>query len=60
MEEDRFNTRTILREVSAVAQGKLLLVEGGPHLLGDFLADRSLVEQFLALAPQIVGRNGDS
>lgn len=59
MEEVRLNTRKILQAVSSIAQGSLILVEGGPHLLGDFLAERSLDEQFLTLAPQIVGRNGD-
>ncbi|HEX6121828.1 MAG TPA: dihydrofolate reductase family protein, partial [Ktedonobacterales bacterium] len=35
-----------------------LLVEGGPHLLGDFLAAKLLDEQFLTLAPHIAGRDG--
>lgn len=44
--------------MNAIVQGSLIL-EGGPHLLGDFIAEGSLDEQFLTLAPQIVGRNGD-
>lgn len=36
-----------------------ILVEGGPHLLGDFLAVGLIDEQFLTLAPRIVGRDGD-
>jgi riboflavin biosynthesis pyrimidine reductase len=47
----------ILDEVSRVSAGKLILVEGGPRLLGDFYAERLLDEQFLTLAPQIAGRD---
>lgn len=50
----------ILDEVCRVSPGKLMLVEGGPRLLGDFYAQRLLDEQFLTLAPQIAGReSGD-
>jgi len=51
--------RAILDEVCRVSPGKLILVEGGPRLLGDFYAERLLDEQFLTLAPQIAGRNVD-
>ena len=37
--------------------GKLILVEGGPRLLGAFYAEHALDEQFLTLAPQIAGRD---
>jgi len=47
----------ILDEVSRMSPGKLILVEGGPRLLGDFYAERLLDEQFLTLAPQIAGRD---
>ncbi len=47
----------VLDEVSRVSSGKLILVEGGPRLLGDFYAERLLDEQFLTLAPQIAGRD---
>ena len=47
----------ILDEVSRVSAGKLILVEGGPRLLGDFYSERLLDEQFLTLAPQIAGRD---
>jgi len=36
----------------------VILVEGGPQLIGDFLADQRLDELFLTLAPQIAGRDG--
>jgi riboflavin biosynthesis pyrimidine reductase len=35
----------------------VILVEGGPRLLGDFFAERLLDELFLTLAPQIAGRD---
>ena len=47
----------ILDEVCRANPGKLILVEGGPRLLGDFYAERLLDEQFLTLAPQIAGRD---
>jgi riboflavin biosynthesis pyrimidine reductase len=39
-----------------VNSGTLILVEGGPRLLGYFYAQRLVDEQFLTLAPQIAGR----
>jgi riboflavin biosynthesis pyrimidine reductase len=47
----------ILDEVCRVSPGKLILVEGGPRLLGVFYAERLVDEQFLTLAPQIAGRD---
>jgi riboflavin biosynthesis pyrimidine reductase len=47
----------ILDEVYRVSSGKLVLVEGGPRLLGDFYAERLIDEQFLTVAPQIAGRD---
>jgi riboflavin biosynthesis pyrimidine reductase len=49
----------ILDEVSRVSSGKLILVEGGPRLLGDFYAQRLVDQQFLTLASQIAGRDAD-
>jgi riboflavin biosynthesis pyrimidine reductase len=49
----------ILDDVCRVSAGKLILVEGGPRLLGDFYAERLIDEQFLTLAPQIAGRDVD-
>jgi riboflavin biosynthesis pyrimidine reductase len=48
----------ILDEVGRATSGNLILIEGGPQLLGHFYAQRLLDEQFLTLAPQIAGRNG--
>ncbi len=47
----------ILDEVCRVNPGKLILVEGGPRLLGDFYAAQLVDEQFLTLSPQIAGRD---
>jgi riboflavin biosynthesis pyrimidine reductase len=47
----------ILDEVRRVSSGNLILIEGGPRLLGYFYAERLLDEQFLTLAPQIAGRD---
>jgi riboflavin biosynthesis pyrimidine reductase len=51
------SARAILDEVRRVSAGKLILVEGGPRLLGDFYAEGLVDEQFLTLAPQIAGRD---
>lgn len=50
---------SIINQVRHVNAGKLILVEGGPQLLGDFYAEKILDEQFLTLAPQIAGRQID-
>ncbi|MBK8120032.1 MAG: dihydrofolate reductase family protein [Sulfuritalea sp.] len=47
----------ILESLCRARPGKLILVEGGPRLLGDFYAERLIDEQFLTLAPQIAGRD---
>lgn len=47
----------IIDQVRRVSAGRLILLEGGPRLLGDFYAGHVLDEQFLTLAPQIAGRN---
>jgi len=52
------SARAILQAVSRVRQSKVILVEGGPQLMGDFFAEQALDELFLTLAPQIAGRNG--
>jgi riboflavin biosynthesis pyrimidine reductase len=48
--------------VSAVRDwrdARLVLIEGGPTLLGRFLADRQLDEIFLTLSPWLAGRDRD-
>jgi riboflavin biosynthesis pyrimidine reductase len=51
------SAQAILEAVSAVGQGDIILVEGGPRLMGDFFAEHLLDELFLTLAPQIAGRD---
>ena len=46
----------MLAAVQRARPADLVLSEGGPHLLGDFLAERRLDELFLTLAPQVAGR----
>jgi riboflavin biosynthesis pyrimidine reductase len=52
------SARAILQEVNRIRQCGVILVEGGPQLMGDFFAERLLDELFLTLAPQIAGRDG--
>lgn len=46
----------ILAAVSQERPSRVVLLEGGPHLLGDFLAAGCLDDLFLTLAPQVAGR----
>jgi riboflavin biosynthesis pyrimidine reductase len=51
------SAQAIVQALCAVRQCTIILVEGGPQLLGDFLAEGLLDELFLTLAPQIAGRD---
>jgi len=55
---DSLSAQAILGAVGRVRQSDVILVEGGPQLMGDFFAEQCLDELFLTLAPQIAGRNG--
>lgn len=48
---------TILEAVRRATDGERILVEGGPQLLGDFLAEGRVDELFLTIAPQVAGRD---
>ena len=48
---------SILDAVARVRRCDVILTEGGPHLIGDFFAEKLLDELFLTLAPQIAGRD---
>jgi riboflavin biosynthesis pyrimidine reductase len=48
----------VLDAVHAEVGESIILVEGGPSLMGDFFAERVLDELFLTVAPQIAGRDG--
>lgn len=53
------SAQAILQEVNHIRQCEVILVEGGPQLMGDFFAGQALDELFLTLAPQIAGRDGE-
>jgi riboflavin biosynthesis pyrimidine reductase len=55
---NRLSARSIVDAVGNAHPSDVILVEGGPHLLGDFLAAGLLDEQFLTLSPLIAGRDG--
>jgi riboflavin biosynthesis pyrimidine reductase len=55
---DRLSARSILAAMERARPSDVILVEGGPHLLSDFFAEKCLDEQFLTLAPQIAGQDG--
>ncbi len=54
---DRLRARSILQALPPTRPTPTLLLEGGPHLLGDFLSEGLVDELFLTLAPQIAGRD---
>ncbi len=53
----RLAIQDIVQAVHRVRPCDIILVEGGPHLIGDFFAERYLDELFLTLAPQLAGRD---
>lgn len=54
---ERVMASSMLEAVCAHRRCEIVLVEGGPHLMADFFAERRLDELFLTLAPQVVGRD---
>jgi riboflavin biosynthesis pyrimidine reductase len=52
------SAREVLSAVGRILPAEILLVEGGPRLMGDFFAGKCLDELFLTLAPQVAGRDG--
>jgi len=49
--------REILNAIISINPScEIILIEGGPHLMGDFFAERCLDELFLTLSPQVAGR----
>lgn len=51
------SAQAIAQAVCRERQCSILLVEGGPQVLGAFLAEQVLDELFLTLSPQIAGRD---
>jgi riboflavin biosynthesis pyrimidine reductase len=49
--------REILNAIVSINPScEIILIEGGPHLIGNFFAERCLDELFLTLSPQVAGR----
>ena len=59
-EGPRIRPSTVLRGLARSGRARLILLEGGPSLLADFLQDDLLDELFLTVAPQVAGRDGAS
>jgi riboflavin biosynthesis pyrimidine reductase len=52
----RIPARSVLHALPKATHDQIVLVEGGPHLIGTFFAEHRLDELFLTLAPQVAGR----
>ncbi len=46
--------------VAHLRRSDVILVEGGPHLMGSFFAEKCLDELFLTFAPQVAGRESSA
>jgi riboflavin biosynthesis pyrimidine reductase len=57
--DGRLTARAAIAAVREARSAELILVEGGPHLMGDFFAEGCLDELFLTLAPQVAGRDAE-
>jgi riboflavin biosynthesis pyrimidine reductase len=56
-EADSLTAIEILNAIVSINPScKIILIEGCPHLMGDFFAERCLDELFLTLSPQVAGR----
>lgn len=60
--DESFRPRAVLSEIAdCLGQpAPLVLLEGGPRVMGDFFAEGQIDELFLTLAPQVAGRAGDN
>lgn len=56
--DDRAVPVASLLDLAGGLGARVLLCEGGPHLLGQFVAGDRLDELFLTLAPHLLGRDG--
>lgn len=54
---ERLTAQAILDATCAFRPCDLILVEGGPQLMGNFFAEKCFDELFLTFAPQIAGRD---
>jgi riboflavin biosynthesis pyrimidine reductase len=55
--ERTISVRALLGALEQIRPSDIILTEGGPHLMGDFLAEQCLDELFLTLSPQVAGRD---
>lgn len=53
----QISAHTILEEINRIQPCDLVLVEGGPQLMGAFFGEGRLDELFLTIAPQVAGRD---
>ncbi|HEX7976041.1 MAG TPA: dihydrofolate reductase family protein [Anaerolineales bacterium] len=56
----RISAQNILDLIDRHYPSGIILLEGGPHLLGDFLAGGLLDELFITLSPQVAGRDEEN
>jgi riboflavin biosynthesis pyrimidine reductase len=54
---DRISAQAIIEAINHLRPDGMILLEGGPILMGNFFQEHLLDELFLTLAPQIAGRN---
>ncbi len=58
---DSLTARNILDAIALIRPSiEIILVEGGPHLMGDLFAENCMDELFLTLAPQVAGRESST
>lgn len=58
LEAERWvGARAMLSAVERARRSEIVLVEGGPHLIGVLLEEAALDELFLTIAPQVIGRD---
>jgi riboflavin biosynthesis pyrimidine reductase len=55
--EGPVSVRFVLDTIARIQPCDVVLCEGGPHLMADFVAERMLDDLFLTLAPQVAGRD---
>lgn len=62
--DGKLSTKAVLAaaapDAAAAAGAGIILLEAGPRLMADFIAERLLDELFLTLSPQIAGRDGST
>jgi len=58
-DRERLSARAILASATRSGAAGLVLVEGGPHLIADFVGEGVLDELFLTLVPKMIGRDSD-